>query len=29
VGLSPMARNGENDWIMLLEREAREMRAGS
>ncbi|HEY5712143.1 MAG TPA: hypothetical protein VIT38_09620 [Allosphingosinicella sp.] len=29
VGLSPMARNGENAWIMLLEREAREMRAGS
>jgi hypothetical protein len=28
IGLSPIARNGENQWIMLLEREARDMRAG-
>jgi hypothetical protein len=28
VGLSPIARNGENRWIMLLEREARDLRAG-
>lgn len=26
LGLSPVARNGENRWIMLLEREARDMR---
>jgi hypothetical protein len=26
--LSPMARNGENRWIMLLEREVRDMKAG-
>lgn len=28
IGLSPIARNGENEWIMLLEREARDMKAG-
>jgi hypothetical protein len=28
IGLSPIARNGENQWIMLLEREARDMKAG-
>jgi len=28
IGLSPIARNGENRWIMLLEREARDMKAG-
>jgi hypothetical protein len=28
IGLSPIARNGENRWIMLLEREARDMQAG-
>ena len=28
VGLSPIARNGENRWVMLLEREVRDMRAG-
>ena len=27
--LTPMARNGENRWIMLLEREARAVAAGS
>jgi len=29
VTLSPVARNGENAWIMLLEREARNMGAGA
>jgi ABC-type amino acid transport substrate-binding protein len=28
IGLSPIARNGENQWIMLLEREVRDMQAG-
>ena len=28
IGLSPIARNGENRWVMLLEREARDMRSG-
>jgi len=28
IGLSPMARNGENRWVMLLEREVRNMRSG-
>ena len=28
IGLSPIARNGENRWIMLLEREVRDMGAG-
>lgn len=28
IGLSPIARNGENSWIMLLEREVRDMGAG-
>lgn len=27
LGLSPVARNGENRWIMLLEREARDIRS--
>lgn len=26
VGLSPIARNGENRWVMLLEREARDLK---
>ena len=29
VGLAPVAANGENRWIMLLEREVREMRGGA
>ena len=29
VGLSPIARNGENRWIMLLEREARDLKASA
>jgi hypothetical protein len=28
IGLSPIARNGENRWIMLLEREVRDSRSG-
>lgn len=28
IGLSPIARNGENSWIMLLEREVRDLRGG-
>lgn len=28
LALSPIARNGENRWIMLLERELRDMREG-
>jgi hypothetical protein len=28
IGLSPIARNGENRWIVLLEREVRDMGAG-
>jgi hypothetical protein len=28
IGLSPIARSGENRWIMLLEREVREQGAG-
>ncbi|HYD08051.1 MAG TPA: hypothetical protein VEC60_20110 [Reyranella sp.] len=28
VGLAPVAANGENRWIMLLEREVRNLRAG-
>lgn len=29
IGFSPIARNGENSWIMLLEREVRDMRGGA
>lgn len=29
VGVSPIARNGENRWIMLLEREVRDTRGGA
>jgi len=28
LGLSPIARNGENEWVMLLEHETRELGAG-
>ena len=28
IGLSPIARNGENRWVMLLEREVRDLRFG-
>ena len=28
LGFSPIARNGENAWIMLIERETRDLRAG-
>jgi len=28
IGLSPIARNGENRWIMVLEREVRDLKAG-
>lgn len=28
IGLSPIARSGENSWIMLLEREVRDTRSG-
>jgi hypothetical protein len=28
LGLSPIARNGENAWVMLVEHETRELRAG-
>jgi hypothetical protein len=29
IGFSPIARNGENGWIMLLEREVRDTRGGA
>ena len=29
LGLSPVARNGENRWVALLERQQRDMQAGS
>ena len=29
IGLSPIARNGENRWIMLLETNVRDMRSGA
>lgn len=29
IGLSPIARNGENRWIMLLEKAVRDLRSGA